>query len=340
MPSVTMQDIADAAGVHRTTVSLAMRHHPSIPPETRKRLLSLASEMGYRPNPMVSALMTELRGKRSRKQHEVIAYVTAYPGHNPWRRYASLVEMFAGAQAKASALGFEIQEFDVESPDMNGARLKKILRTRGIRGVLLAPLPTPQPVSPLDLSSFAAVSLGIGLQALPLEHIASDHYQCMQLAIHECRKLGYARIGFAIGKRISARLEGRWLAAYLYEHATLRKRAVRPLFLNDAPGWWEHPCVEQWCARERPEVIISPLGEADWRAFSALTGRPAVVNLTLPADTKGCAGILQDTFKLGEIGVERVVSRLLHNDVGLLARTQNNMLHGEWSPGASLPPRT
>jgi LacI family transcriptional regulator len=120
LQKVTMQDVANAAGVHRTTISLAFRQHPSLPVETRKRLLALAEEMGYRPNPLVSALMTELRGKRSEKQHEIIAYVTTYPADNPWRRYPSLREMFAGAQARAAKLGFAAQEFDLGAADMDG----------------------------------------------------------------------------------------------------------------------------------------------------------------------------------------------------------------------------
>jgi len=54
---VTMRQVATRAGVHSTTVSLALRNHPSLPVETRERLQALAKEMGYRPDPMLGALM-------------------------------------------------------------------------------------------------------------------------------------------------------------------------------------------------------------------------------------------------------------------------------------------
>ena len=54
---VTLADIAKRADVHVTTVSLAMRNHPRLPEETRKRIQALAEEMGYRPDPMMRALV-------------------------------------------------------------------------------------------------------------------------------------------------------------------------------------------------------------------------------------------------------------------------------------------
>ena len=52
-----MQDVADAAQVHRTTVSLALRRDPRIPTATRERVERHAAKLGYRANPLVSALM-------------------------------------------------------------------------------------------------------------------------------------------------------------------------------------------------------------------------------------------------------------------------------------------
>ena len=61
MPRVTMSTIAERAGVSKNTVSLALRHDPQIPAETRARIEKIARELGYAKNPVVSQLMTELR---------------------------------------------------------------------------------------------------------------------------------------------------------------------------------------------------------------------------------------------------------------------------------------
>lgn len=338
-----MADIARAAGVHQTTVSLAFRNHPSIPVETRERLLAVAEKMGYRPNPLVSVLMSQLRGQRQRRKHEVIAYLSSHPPENPWRRHAAFNEMFGGARSGAASLGFVLQEFDLKAPGMSGERMKGILVARGIRAVLIAPLPDDQTTVDMDFSRLAAVALGVSLQAPAFERVSNDHYQSMRLAFQKCRERGYRRIGFMIGKSFSERLEDRWLGAYLGEQALgAGGGRLKPLLLTEVLPKEREPVIEEWCRKERPDVVISPLGaaQAEYKAhFETLPERPALVNLTRAAGASGCAGILQDAGRLGEIGIERVASRLQHNDFGPLHRIQNSLLHGEWIDDPSLPSR-
>lgn len=59
--SVSIQDIAQAAGVSHTTVSRALRDSPLISQEVRERIQRLAREMGYVPN----AVAQSLRGERT-----------------------------------------------------------------------------------------------------------------------------------------------------------------------------------------------------------------------------------------------------------------------------------
>ncbi|WP_415909533.1 LacI family DNA-binding transcriptional regulator [Oleiharenicola sp. Vm1] len=47
----TLEDVAKRAGVHRSTVSLALRNSPRIRPEVRARIQQIAHEMHYRVNP-------------------------------------------------------------------------------------------------------------------------------------------------------------------------------------------------------------------------------------------------------------------------------------------------
>ena len=84
MPHVTLQDVADRAGVHRSTVALALRDHPRIPAATRTRLRALATQLGYRQNPLVAALMRSRRSGRAVK-HVTMAFVTNYPTRDGWR---------------------------------------------------------------------------------------------------------------------------------------------------------------------------------------------------------------------------------------------------------------
>ena len=59
-----MQQIADAVGLSKSAVSLALRNDPRLPLATRLRIKSVADQMGYRRNPVVDNLMTQLRAGR------------------------------------------------------------------------------------------------------------------------------------------------------------------------------------------------------------------------------------------------------------------------------------
>ena len=56
---VSMQDIATAAGVSLSTVSRALADSPRVKPETRRRIQTLAAEMGYLPNAIARGLATK-----------------------------------------------------------------------------------------------------------------------------------------------------------------------------------------------------------------------------------------------------------------------------------------
>ncbi|WP_117208335.1 LacI family DNA-binding transcriptional regulator [Allorhizocola rhizosphaerae] len=53
---VTLQAVADAAGVSCSTVSRVLNDKPRVSPSTRARVRRVIEEMGYRPNPAAQQL--------------------------------------------------------------------------------------------------------------------------------------------------------------------------------------------------------------------------------------------------------------------------------------------
>ena len=58
MSTVTLKDIAKALGVSVMTVSKVMRDKAGVAAKTRKRVMSKATELGYRPNLTARSLVT------------------------------------------------------------------------------------------------------------------------------------------------------------------------------------------------------------------------------------------------------------------------------------------
>src|SRR5260221_13204328 len=101
-PAPTMQQIADAAGVSRMAVSLALRNSPKISKATADRIRKLADDFGYRPKPMVSALMTQLLQTREVKKPPVLSYVTAFPTEYGCRKSVPLNAFYVVATQPAA----------------------------------------------------------------------------------------------------------------------------------------------------------------------------------------------------------------------------------------------
>jgi LacI family transcriptional regulator len=157
--NVTLQDLAECAGVHRSTVSLALRDHPRISPEVRQRMQALAKKMGYRVNPLVSALMQSRRTGRVTR-HATIAYVISSPTRYGWRPpHHDRPDYFPGAAERADDLGYKLEHFWLAEPGMTPERFCNILVARGICGLLVGRLPPDMQSLPVEWERFSCVAL-------------------------------------------------------------------------------------------------------------------------------------------------------------------------------------
>lgn len=136
-----MQEIAERAGVGRTTVSLSLRNHPKISEPTRLQIQKLAKEMGYRPNPLVAAHMAHIRALHPKSTSQCLAFLCnrsmaeiQTDAKTPVWKY------FQGARDRAAELGFRLELFNLNAPEMTERRLSQILLARGIDGVIIGPL--------------------------------------------------------------------------------------------------------------------------------------------------------------------------------------------------------
>lgn len=332
-----MKDVARVAGVARSTVSLALRNDPSIPPATRSRIFAAAQQLGYRTNPLVAALMTALHTRRTADRHTVLAYVTSDPEFAPWRTYQMFLEMHEGARARAVDLGYRLQEFALCAPGMTPQRYTQMLQARGILGLLIAPLPHGEREIALDFSGFAVVGIDMSVASPKIERVSNDHFQSALLAMENCRRLGYRRIGYIISQELSVRLENRWLAALQMATAGCpardRVRPLMPPLTEDIPQ-----AIPAWYAQEKPEVVI--MSELNPHGRYELPRKVGLVSLSLEEPSIGrVAGIFQDNRRMGGVAIEHLVARLERCEFGPDDRGRLHLLAGRWIDGGSAPGR-
>ncbi|NOT96875.1 MAG: LacI family DNA-binding transcriptional regulator [Nitrospira sp.] len=327
-----------------STVSLALRSHPSIPVSTQQRIRAVAERLGYHTNPLVRALMIQRRTRSDSAYHGLIAYVTAHaPGYD-WRRVPSHASLFDGARQQARSLGYDLEHFSLTAPGLTDRRLSDILRARGVSGLVFAPLIEPRAAFDFDWASFATVALNSPLESPPLDWVCPDHYQQVRMAFARCRSYGYRRIGLAITKHLSDTTDGRLLAAFTTDQALIPARARVPALVEpaeDRAPW--PPSIVTWCNRYMPDVILTstgPNGPTWLRLLAKTRSKPSLVSLAVDQHEGEIAGVLINAMQLGGMAIDVVVGHILRNELGPLRARRSHMLAGEWRDGPTCPSRS
>jgi DNA-binding LacI/PurR family transcriptional regulator len=337
----TLQDVATRAGVHRTTVSLALRDHPRIPAETRERVQAIAAKLGYRINPLVSALMQSRRSGQAEK-HVTVAYVTSYPTRFGWRPpHHDRPNYFPGAVERARDFGYKLEHFWLGEPGMTSPRFCDILSARGINGIIVGRLPPGQHSMELAWSRFSCVALGLTLRSPRLHHVTENHFDAAWQGMQRCRERGYRRVGFVFTEaNDSPRVGDRWLGAFL---------AQQQLFL---PADRLPPCpavpadetsFRTWFERERPDALLA-VHARPVLAWLGRMGRHAprdvgLIDLAGDHPELGCAGVYANPAQLGALAIEMLVGLMHRNETGVPRDPHEILLTGEWHDGKTLPPR-
>ncbi len=250
-----MQQIADAAGVSKMTVSRALKNHPHVSAAVRDRITQLASKLGYRTHPYVSALMSGLTQTRKAESAVNLAVfhfdeLALTLGHS----------YYIGVSERARELGYRADPFAYDPSQANPARLRSILTARGIRGIIIMPAPAGLTSLDFDFSGFATATIGHTIVDPPLPRVASDIYSGTIDALNELVRRGYTRIGM-----ISTDYVDR-LANFLYSAAmaTCRDHIHLGTYIVEytirdpigSPASLEH--MKQWILAEKLEVVVCP----------------------------------------------------------------------------------
>jgi DNA-binding LacI/PurR family transcriptional regulator len=335
---VTQRHVAKRAGVHQTTVSLVLRNHPSVPQETRERVLAAVKQLGYKRHPFLAALMSSRMRLTSGTRNSTLAFLTDFDSRDRWKESPTAMEMFEGARTRAQELGFRIEVHWLNDPRIGPKRLADILKARNIHGLLLAPTHLPRGFFAFDFSAFSVVGLGVSSETSSLLSVAHDHFNGMRRALAQCAAAGHTRVGVALTMEANQFVKDKWLAAYSLDTGTGKK-------LARISAWQQQPfeskAFQTWLQKNEVQAVVGTFNDKFPAALAAMgydvPGELALVSLSLTSMDRRHAGIYQRSSTIGARAVDLAVAALNHNQSGLLPMRQVMQIEGEWHDGASLP---
>lgn len=336
---VTLRQIAARAGVHLSTVSLALRNDIRLPEETRTRLRTLADEMGYVPDAAMSALCSYRSSIRPHEVQSGLAYLTDEPSD----RYPLSALVYKHARAQATKLGYNLIEYHLTKKGPSLERLQSIWWSTGLRGVLVGPFRTPGTTLEVSWDRWPTVAFGHSIAAPQFNRAVFNHFQNMLILLDALRSRGYRRMGVCLPSSfhggLSDRTQGLLHAACLLDQArNARKSKVTILKDGDVPD----DAFDAWVRREKFDVVIGyaeryfALKERGWRIPDEI----GFAMLSIYNEPRGpkLAGFDTKVEALAATAIHFLVSLIHEQAHGLLNPPRSHMVSGEFRDGITVRP--
>jgi LacI family transcriptional regulator len=330
------ESIAARAGVSRSTVSRALRNDPRISKETATRVRDAAQSLGYRPNPLLAALMERVRHGREVSYQGTLAVITEAEDAARWYGTASSWEnIHRGAVQRAHERGYQMEFFSTRHYDKEGRRLSQILRSRGIHGVYVAPGFSERRAR-LDWSAFSAATTGYGLVDPALHRVCYNNYHGIQLACRRLQDLGYKRIGLYLEQRNDEVTDHNYLAGFLlFLESVAPRQQIRPVLVPK----YERQSFQTWLEQSEPDAVISStrlLLEWAREKGAKCPDELGFVHLDHHARLSGCAGINHNSELIGAAVVDLIVAQLHRGEIGLPQHAMTTVVEGFWVHGETV----
>lgn len=330
--------VADAVGVHLSTVSLALRNDPRLPEATRRKIQSVAQSLGYTPNPLVSLLMSRVR-RRNAGYRGTLAYVHTVPKATPKLAGRVHRNFLAGARQRAMDLGYNLDEFFFDDDSNSGRRLARMLDARSIAGLVIEHVPGPLCPGrrlPFDVTPFASASLGVPLAAPSLHYVANDQYMRAIVAARELLALGYRRLGLVVVDAFDSAMAHRCSAGFWAVQEYIDGVQRVPICRIQSG---DEPTFRRWMEKHRPDAILAThasVNELVVRGGWSVPDELGYVHLDWLPEHKRIAGVYGNSEHTGAAAVDLVVSQLHRGESGPPVHAMNYLVAGSWMPGKSI----
>jgi DNA-binding LacI/PurR family transcriptional regulator len=332
----SLRVVAKAAGVSAMTVSRVLRDHPKVSAKMRAKVLKVAQEIGYRPDPHVAKLMHHLRLRRKPAFQASICAITNNTMNAAGSGYSKFVLEGVKRQAEARGYGFSTISL-VETNSPHG--LERTLLSRGVEGVVLLPMADPTDLtSLLDWNAFSIVSTTSSVLAPEMHCAMPHHFKNMQMLCRQLEARGYRRIGLALARNHVDRVYQAYNAAVTW-HSLLHHGTFVPPLIYQGP---EPANLKEWFAAEKPDVIVTHIERLCYRFAEILRlrigGEIGFASTNTQPDS-ACTGIDELPLQIGATAIDLLTGMVQRGEKGVPLVPASTLLLGQWVEGASCPSR-
>jgi DNA-binding LacI/PurR family transcriptional regulator len=265
MAEISIDDVANAAGVHRSTVSRAFSRPDAVRTATREHVLRIAAELGYSMNPLAQAL----RRGSSNLVPLIVPDIT-----NPF-----FAELARTTTAAAEAHGFQLMLCITDGDTGQTADYVTSMHS------MFSPFGIVAPSTRVDLEALRRYAFQNRIVVIDrveddssVPTVTVDSAHGVDLAVDHLLELGHRGIAYAPGIVGTYTAQDRWDA---YRRAAERHGIV-PVILEAAPGFeLGQGIVDHWLSESvRPSAIIASNDVIAFAIISELGTR----GLTVPGD--------------------------------------------------------
>jgi DNA-binding LacI/PurR family transcriptional regulator len=333
-----IQAIADQVGVSKATVSRALRNLPGHKSETKARIIAAAKALGYEAHPIMSAVMSSVRFKRSSLISPVLAEIHCQP--RDYDREGNPASLRRSIHEQAAKLGYRVDEFNWHEPGMSPHRIMGIIRARGIRAVIFEHFMEREvDLSGLDLSGLAMVAIGGAVLYPKLHRIEVNHYGNLIKVIRILQARGYRRFGVIIPRIFERSSDFKRSAALHSDDLNIPREDLIPMFQREREG--DLGDLARWLKRYKPDCVLGVGKEIPSQLEAldhAFPERIGYAHLGWHSSYVNIAGMNPKWNAAGRVAVNLVVDQLTRNENGVPADPFWILVEGEWIDGGSVRP--
>lgn len=332
----TQADIARALQISVGAVSMALNGTGTLSKATRERVRSAAVEMGYRPDPLLSALAGRRISKRDAKGTPLTLLVGDGSKH-PWQRYREALS------EAAPSFGYTLSSRGIGG----NASLEKVLREcyhRGVQGIFLMDVAWQPAWRNLDWDRFAVLALRESETIAPVDCVRSGIFQKWVETADRLEAFGRRRIGQVVqvtDPSMRHREDALRYGAAMAARAARGRRWPAPLVLGFEWNHEDRVRLKEYVQKHRCDALLVTLASC----VDLLKGMKCVIpgqlsvasSLLSPGNMKaGVAGMVDNTGWICEQAIRIMDLKIRHGDFDLSSNPVQTVVPADWHAGSTV----